>query len=160
MPKLPAELPDGEPLGDRNGGSCFYGTKGILVVGTYSRNPRLLPLEMNELFKVPDPTIPRLNKENAHALSFVDGCLEGKKTSSPIPEYAGPLTEAVLMGNLAIRAFQFKELQEDKTETSWAPWNYPGRRTLYWDGEKMKVTNYDRANEWVSRGYREGWDLS
>ncbi len=159
MPDLPSELPDGEMLGDGSGGTAFYGTRGILVVGTYSRNPRLLPLEMNDMFKAPEPSIPREAEENGHALSFVNGCLEGKKTSSPIPEYAGPLTEAVLMGNLAIKAYQYKELQEGKTETSWAPWNYPGRRTLYWDGDAMKITNYDKANEWVTRNYREGWRL-
>ena len=63
------------------------------------------------------------------------------------------------MGNLAIKAYQYKELQEGKTETDWSPYNYPGRRTLYWDGENMKVTNYEKANEWVTRDYRKGWEV-
>lgn len=158
MPDLPAELPDGEPLGDWSGGTAFYGTKGILIAGTYSSNPRLLPLEMNDLFKAPEPTIPRI-EGGKHALNWVDGCLNNNtKTSSPF-SYGGPLTEAVLMGNLAIRAYQYKVLQDGKTETDWAPFDYPGRKTLKWDGENMRVTNYEKANEWVTREYRKGWEV-
>jgi hypothetical protein len=28
-----------------------------------------------------------------------------------------------------------------------------------WDGENMRITNYENANEWVTRDYREGWEL-
>ena len=159
MPDLPNEL-QGEILGDESGGTAFYGSKGILIAGTYSRNPRLLPAGLNELFTPPATTIPRApDVENPHAMSWVEGCLNGTPTTSSIPEYAGPLTEAVLMGNLAIKAYQYKVLKEGKTETDWSPWNYPGRKTLQWDGENMRVTNYEKANEWVTREYRAGWEL-
>lgn len=52
-----------------------------------------------------------------------------------------------------------KVLQEGKTPTSWAPYDYPGRKKLLWDGENMKVTNFDEANEFVKREYRDGWTL-
>jgi hypothetical protein len=63
------------------------------------------------------------------------------------------------MGNLAIKAFQYKVLKDGKKPTDWAPFDYPGRRKLLWDGEAMKVTNYEKANEWVTRDYRKGWEV-
>jgi hypothetical protein len=82
----------------------------------------------------------------------------GGGTTSPF-SYGGPLTEAVLMGNLAIKAYQHKELKEGKKSGDWDPYNYPGRRTIKWDGDNMRVTNYEEANTWVKRDYREGWEL-
>lgn len=158
MPDIPDEIKDGELVGDWNGGSIFYGTDGIMVTDTYSRNPRLLPSEKMDSAKLPEPTLPRIKDQN-HQLNFVEGCLDGKQTSSPF-SYAGPLTEAVLMGNLAIKSFQYKVLQDGKKEGDWAAFNYPGRRKLYWDGPNMKVTNYEKANDWVNGEYREGWELS
>ncbi|MFD0863017.1 Gfo/Idh/MocA family protein [Sungkyunkwania multivorans] len=159
MPDLPDELKDDELLGDWNGGSLFYGDRGMMVTGTYSRNPRLLPSELNTLFQPPKPSIKRVQGgDNKHANEFVQACLNNGTTSSPF-SYAGPLTEAVLMGNLAIKAFQYKVLKEGKTPTSWAPYDYPGRRKLLWDGKNMKVTNYEKANEWVTRDYRDGWEV-
>ncbi len=159
MPDLPDELKDNEMIGDWNGGSLFYGTKGMLVTDCYSRNPRLLPSEKMNDWKKPDPTIPRVkNGFSGHANNWVEGCLDGIPTSSPF-SYAGPLTEAVLMGNLAIKAFQYKVLKEGKKPTDWAPFDYPGRRKLKWDGDAMKVTNYDKANNWVTRDYRSGWEV-
>jgi hypothetical protein len=37
--------------------------------------------------------------------------------------------------------------------------SYPGRVKMKWDGANMKITNYDAANQFVSRQYREGWKL-
>jgi hypothetical protein len=157
IPDLPDELKDGEFIGDWNGGSVFYGTKGMLVTDCYSNNPRLLPSSTMNYFKKPEPTLPRIKDQN-HVLNFVEGCLEGKPTSSPF-SYAGPLTESVLMGNLAIKAFQYKVLKEGKKEGDWAPFDYPGRRKLLWDGDAMRVTNYEKANDWVTRDYRKGWEV-
>ncbi|MEO1548096.1 MAG: gfo/Idh/MocA family oxidoreductase, partial [Bacteroidota bacterium] len=90
--------------------------------------------------------------------NFVDCCINGGTTSSDFAR-SGPLTETVLMGNLAVKAYQYKVLQEGKQIGDWAPYDYPGRRKLLWDGENMKITNYDKANEWVTREYRPGWEL-
>ena len=161
MPDLPDELLDDQLLGDWNGGTAFYGTKGILIADTYSYNPRLLPSKLNDLFTPPRPAIPRIKEgenKNRHASNWVDACLNGTSTASPF-SYGGPLTEAVLMGNLAIKAYQYKVLKEGKMPTDWAPYDYPGRKTLKWDGETMKVANMEKANEWVSREYRKGWDI-
>ena len=157
MPDLPDELKDGEMIGDWSGGSVFYGTKGIMVTDCYSRNARLLPSSTMNYFNAPEPTIPRIKDQN-HVLNWVEACLTGIETSSPF-SYAGPLTESVLMGNLAIKAFQYKVLKEGKKATDWAPFDYPGRRKLLWDGAAMRVTNYEKANEWVNGTYRKGWEV-
>ena len=159
MPDLPDELKDGEFIGDWSGGSVFYGTKGMLVTDCYSGNPRLLPSSTMNYFNKPKPTLPRIkNGSSGHALNWVEACMTDIETSSPF-SYAGPLTESVLMGNLAIKAFQYKVLKEGKTQNDWAPFDYPGRRKLLWDGPNMRVTNYEKANEWVTRDYRKGWEV-
>ena len=52
-------------------------------------------------------------------------------------DYSGPFTETVLLGNLAIRS----------------------GRQLDWDAENLRVTNFDPANQYVTKQYRNGWDL-
>ncbi|MBT8188375.1 MAG: Gfo/Idh/MocA family oxidoreductase [Croceitalea sp.] len=156
-PDLPDELKDGETVGDSGGGTVMYGDKGILVCDTYSRNARLLPSDMMDLYRSPKPKYERI--KGSHVGNFVDGCLNGTETSSNF-EKAGRLTETVLMGNLAVKAYQYKELKPGKKVGDWDPYATPGRRKLLWDGENMKITNYDKANEWVTRNYRKGWELT
>lgn len=160
MPDLPDDLADGETIGDSGGGTVFYGTKGILVADTYSRNARLLPSKNKDLFNAPTPYLKRIEGDtNGHQRNFVEGCLTNGETSSDFKR-SGPLTEAVLMGNLAIKAFQYKAYKPGKKAGDWDPFEYPGRRKILWDGENMKVTNWDKANEWVKGSYRKGWELS
>ena len=155
MPDLPDELKDGETIGDGGGGSVLYGTRGILVCDTYSRNARLLPSDTMKLLNPPEPYLKRIEGDTGgHQRNFVEGCLNGTETSSDFKR-SGPLTEAVLMGNLAIKAFQYKEKRENGRG-----FNYPGRRKILWDGGNMNVTNYEKANEWVRGTYRKGWELS
>ena len=68
-------------------------------------------------------------------------------------DYAGPMTETVLMGNLAIRSYMLRK------ETSNGKTVYFGRRKLLWDGKNMKITNLEEANQFVGRTYREGWEV-
>lgn len=156
MPDIPDNIMEGETIGNEDGGSIFYGEKGIVVTDTYSNKPRFLKNYTPDDVKLPEPTLTRVN--GSHANNFVEGCLKGTQTSSPF-SYAGPLTEAVLMGNLAIKAFQYKVLKEGKKAGDWAPYTYPGRKKLKWNGEQMRITNFDLANEWIKGKYRKGWEL-
>jgi len=159
LPDLPDELKDGEKIGDNGGGSIFYGTKGTLITDVYSRNARLLPSSNMELFNPPKPYLKRIADDvDGHQKNFVEACLNGSETSSDF-KISGPLTEAVLMGNLAIKAFQYKKLKPGKKLGDWDPFEYPGRRKILWDGANMKVINWDLANEWVRGTYRKGWEL-
>ncbi|HEU5146029.1 MAG TPA: gfo/Idh/MocA family oxidoreductase, partial [Chryseosolibacter sp.] len=60
-------------------------------------------------------------------------------------------------GNLAIRSHDIREPRKDRPNQ----FNYPGRNIkLLWDGKNMKITNFEPANQFVKRQYREGWKLS
>jgi hypothetical protein len=67
---------------------------------------------------------------------------------------SGPFTETVLMGNLAIRSHQLRRENASGRE------EYFGRKKLYWDGVNMKITNLEEANQFVTKPYRKGWELS
>ena len=147
LPERPEELKPDEKLGDN--GVIFEGTKGKMI-GNYSEMPRLIPTtRMGEIDSVPK-TLARVPE--GHYVQWVNGCMKGYDKailSSPF-SYAGPFTEAVIMGNLAIRSYQYYDSGE-KT--------YPGRKKLLWDAKNMKITNFDIANNFVKRNYRQGWSL-
>jgi hypothetical protein len=113
----------------------------------------LLPTSrMDELEALPK-TLRRIPE--GHYVDWVNACMKGyddAEVSSPF-DYAGPFTEAVLMGNLAIRSYQLQ------TKDSNGRPQYPGRKKLYWDAKNMKITNFDEANAFVMRDYRKGWSL-
>lgn len=149
LPKRPDELLPDEPLGGN--GYIFEGTKGK-ILGNYTQNPLLLPSTRMKEEKLPSPTLARVPGGDAgHYTQWVDACIAGygKITLSSPFEYAGPFTEAVLMGNLAIRSYNMKT----------ADGKYPGRKKLLWDAKNMKITNFDEANQFVKREYRSGWSL-
>ena len=60
-----------------------------------------------------------------------------------------PLTETILMGNLALRSHIAKDAERE----------VQGRKKLLWDAPNMKITNFDDANQFVKRTYRQGWSL-
>ena len=103
---------------------------------------------------LPKETIARVPE--GHYVQWVNACMEGYgkgKTSSPF-EFAGPFTESILIGNLALRSYLIKNPKlkgwDDK---------YLGRKKLLWDAKNMKITNFDEANQFVKREYRDGWKL-
>lgn len=159
MPERPDELEPTEEFGNWDGGVLFIGTKGKLLADCYGANPRLLPLSKNESAKAVKQTIARVpGGEGGHYLQWVNACLEGYGkgvTSSPF-EYAGPFTESILMGNLAIRS----ALYTDPKVSGWGKSKFTGRKKLLWDAQNMKITNFDEANQFVKRQYTEGWSLT
>jgi predicted dehydrogenase len=150
VPKRPDELLPDEMMGDGGNGYIFEGTKGKLI-GNYERPPILLPSKRMKEETLPKPTLTRVaGGEAGHYTQWVDACIAGygkMQLSSPF-EFAGPFTEAVLMGNLAIRSYN---LRTDK--------GFTGRKKLLWDAKNMKITNFDEANQFVKREYRPGWSL-
>ena len=83
-------------------------------------------------FKV-EPFLPRgIN----HYHEWINACKGGPKPLANF-DYSGPLSETILLGNVAARAGQ----------------------KLFWDGPNMKVTNVPEANEYLHRQYRQGWTL-
>jgi hypothetical protein len=146
LPERPDELLPDEAFGNWDGGVLFIGTKGKLLMDCYGANPRLLPTKLMNEVTLPPQTLPRVPE--GHYVQWVNACIAGYgkgKTSSPF-EYAGPFTESILIGNLAIRSYLMKDNNQ-----------YHGRKKLLWDGKNMKITNFDNANAFVKRDYREGW---
>jgi predicted dehydrogenase len=121
---------------DRNlgiGGMLMIGEKGTIFDGSdYCQGPRLIPETSMQEFakKLPEKTIPRVPGAEPHK-EWIAGCKGGPKPGSSF-DYAGPLTEMVLLGNLAVRA---------------------GKR-VEWDGQRMLCTNLPEANRYVRESYR------
>ena len=67
-------------------------------------------------------------------------------------DFAGPLSEIVLLGNAAIRSSLLKRSPRSNI--------YIGRKQLLYDSKKMEITNLDQANQFLTRKYRDGWDLN
>jgi predicted dehydrogenase len=151
LPPRPAELRDDELMGDWDGGVLLVGDKGKIMCGTYGRNPTLLPSSLMEDFEEPAPTVPRV--EISHQRNWIEAIKGGPAPSSAF-DYAGPFTETVLMGNLALRSLDIQEvrMQGDREIKV-----FTGYKKLLWDGENMRITNYEPANQFVKREYRQGW---
>jgi predicted dehydrogenase len=136
MPSRPAELEPGRMMGDEGGGCLFRGTKGLLMCGTYGENPRLIPETRMQEYMRPEKTIPRspgIREE------WIEAIKKGTKSTTDF-SYSGPLTETMLLANVAVRL-------KDKN------------MKLLWDGEKMEFTNLPEANELLHFEYRPGWSL-
>lgn len=155
LPQKPDELLPGEAFGNWDGGVLFTGTKGKLMFDCYGANPRLLPTKLMNETTMPPEKIKRVPE--GHYVQWVNACIAGYgkgETSSPF-EYAGPFTESILMGNLAIRSYMMRNPNGKGWEDK-----YLGRKKLLWDAQNMKITNFDEANQFVKRNYREGWSLN
>ncbi|WP_316791408.1 Gfo/Idh/MocA family oxidoreductase [Pedobacter frigoris] len=156
QPERPEELQANETFGDGGNGTLFIGTKGKMMASTYSADPKLLPLSRNNDINVKQSFARVPGGANGHYKQWVEAAIAGygkQEVSSPF-EIAGPLTEALLMANLAIRGVDVQRKNEKGNII------YPGRNIkLLWDNEKMRVTNLDDVNQFVKREYRKGWTL-
>ena len=82
----------------------------------------------------PPKTLPRSPGVYAE---FIRACKGGEPAGANFPDYAGPLTEVVLLGNIALRC----------------------KGKIEWDPESFRITNVPQANQYLRREYREGWTL-
>ena len=146
QPERPLELAADEKWGGEEGnGTLFIGTKGKMYSSTYSDGATLLPKSRTKDAKAKQKWARVPEGSNGHYKQWVEGCIAGygKTELSSSFEIAGPLTEALLMANLAVRGYDLKG----------------GNKKLLWDNANMKVTNFDEVNQYVKRNYREGWTL-
>jgi len=134
LPERPAELGPNRPL-DPEDGIIFVGDKGkILVTGWGGEHPMLLPESRDKEYKRPPKTLPR---SIGHYKEWVEACKHGTPTRSNF-DFAGPLTEAVLLGSVCI---------------------HNGGDKLEWDCDNLKITNDPEANKYLHYEYRKGWTL-
>ncbi len=134
LPERPTELLPDEKI-DRGGGVLYIGSKGKLMHDTYGNKPRLLPTTRMKDFKAPTQLYPRVGK--SHELNWADACKGNGKTTCPF-DYAGPLTETMILGVLALRS--------------------PGIK-LNWDSANMQFPNAPDLNQYIKRTYRTGYTL-
>jgi len=157
QPVRPEELGPNEVFGDGGNGVLFIGTKGKMMCGTYGTNPQLLPTSKTERTQLKEKYARVPGKASGHYGQWVNAAIAGygkQYVSSPF-EIACPLNETLLIANLAIRGFDIREERADGKG-----YTYPGRYIkLLWDSEQMKVTNFEAANQFVKRKYRDGWNL-
>ena len=156
QPERPKELLPDEQLGEWNGGILFEGTQGKLMAGLFGDNPTILPTSKMKFIKKPEPARPLVEHgAEGHQQQWTKACKKGygAYTSSGFAE-SGPLTETVLMGNLAVLSYNYA-----KPINTWHKYEFPGRKELLWDGDNMKITNFEPANQFVKREYRGKWDF-
>jgi predicted dehydrogenase len=135
MPKRPELLPDDVRL-NREGGVIFVGDRGILMHETYGRRPRLYPEGLMEQAATVPQTYLRI--EDSHEMNWANACKGVGEATCPF-SYAAPLTEVMLLGIVALRTGQGFKIQ--------------------YDADEMRVTNSERANQYLVREYRKGWAL-
>jgi predicted dehydrogenase len=133
-PPRPDELEQGRNM--PSNGTLYIGEKGTIMTGCYGGGVRIIPETKMRAYDRPPRTIPRV--QGGHFGDFFRACRDGKPPSAHF-DYAGPFTETVLLGNLALRAGKGKRVQ--------------------WDGRAMKVTNRPELNALVRSAYRKGWEL-
>lgn len=154
-PMRPDELEPEEIMGDGNSGILFIGTKGKMMASEYAANPRLIPVSKTKEVTVPQRYERVKGGADGHYAQWVEGAIAGygkAKLSAPF-ELSGPLTETVLMANLAIRVADIP-----KPRPNGKGFVYPGSNKLMkWDSGNMRITNYEEANQFVKREYRKGW---
>jgi len=158
QPERPDELLPNEVFGDGGNGTLFIGTKGKMMCATYGANPKLLPTSRTNEVKVPQTFARVPGGAEGHYAQWVEAAIAGYGNMPTDSDFAvaGPLTEALLMSNLAIRGFDIRT-----PKAGGQGYNYPARYVeLLWDNDDMKVTNVPEVNEFIKRDYRDGFGVT
>ena len=125
-------LPEGVKMGDN--GRLLVGDKGFIL------NDQIYPESCAQEARDLPRTIP---PSEGHYKEWITAAKGGKPAGANF-DWAGPLAESVLLGNVALRV----QLREELT-----------LYRLLWDSKNLKFTNLDDANKFVRRDYRPGWSL-
>ena len=118
-------------------GTLYIGDKGVMYTGTYGDSVRILPEEKQQAFPMPKAILPRI--KGSHQSDFFRACRGGEPACSNF-DYAAPLAELVVLGNLATRAGLGRKVE--------------------WDGPNMRCTNLPDLNQYLQRTNRDGWHVS
>tara|TARA_A100001015_G_scaffold186123_1_gene207089 strand:+ start:3743 stop:5188 length:1446 start_codon:yes stop_codon:yes gene_type:complete len=157
-PSHPSVIPANSDIGGKNSanGVLIIGKKGVISTNINDSEPLMPKLYLNDGTTDFGPEIEKMAEpEYGHQRKWVDACKAGfnskeHKSLTSSFDYAGPMTETVLMGNLAIRSYM---LRDESTKEFFA------RKKLLWDGDNMKISNLEAANQFVTREYREGFKV-
>jgi hypothetical protein len=115
----------------------YIGERGKLLHGTYGDKPNLVGFDLKERELAVPMSLPRIRDgKDGHEMNWIRAIRGEEKISCPF-EYAVPLTETMLLGLVALRAEQ----------------------PIRYDGASGRITNNEDANRFLTREYREGWEL-
>ena len=128
-PRELAEMPDSMEL--PKAGSLFVGEGGVMVLPHVG-----MPMLFRDKQSMKDVAIPKVQAGN-HWHDWVDAVMEGKKTTDGF-DFAGPISEAVQLGNVAAR--------------------FPGQ-ALGWDASSLKISGVESANRLLTKTYRAGFEV-
>jgi predicted dehydrogenase len=117
---------------DHGDGVLFVGSKGMLLAN-YDQN-LLLPEDQFKDYQRPEPFIP---ESIGHHKEWIEACKAGRLTTTCNFDYAGALTETVLLGNVSYRV----------------------GKPLEWDPVRLRARNVPEADKYIRHEYREGWTL-
>ena len=113
-------------------GSLVVGTDGLLVL---PHGGEAFALPESKMATIQKPDLPPRD----HYGEFLDAVLAGAGTTCSAGfDYSGPLTESVLIGNVAA--------------------HYPGE-TLSFDAARLRFPGKAEADAHLTRGYRKGWRI-
>ena len=118
------------------GGQMWVGDSGALLAGMYGENPRLLDATRDAELKASPPAVKYERSPGVYA-EWIRAMKGGGPNLSTFAGHAGPLTEMVLLGCLAVRLGQPIEV----------------------DPSTGTVTNAALPPEWLTPVYRKGWTL-
>jgi hypothetical protein len=135
-PPRPEEIDEGALMGTN--GHLFIGDKGKIL--SDRRGYVLIPEKRRKEYGDPPKKLPR---SVGHYQEWIDACKGGQPGGSNF-DWAGPLAEVVLLGNVALQL----QMKEELT-----------RKKLLWDGPGLRFTNSDEANKYLRTEYRQGWSL-
>jgi predicted dehydrogenase len=130
-----ADLVKGKKL--PTNGVILVGDKDTLYVPSYWGKGEFLSGAKYEDFSSVAETLPKKdNFDRCHYEEWIAACKGGPKAYSNF-DNSGPLTEMVLLGNVALRA----------------------GKTIEWNAKKLKITNDKSANQFLTKEYRKGWGV-
>lgn len=119
-------------------GAVLFGDKGMIVHGSHGAGGcYLTPETLMDQYSGKNAPAQKIPRVKNHAWDWLEAIRTGRQAGSNFA-YGGPLTQAALIGAIAIQ--------------------FPGVK-LQWNDHKMKFTNHDGANALVSPPYRKGWKL-
>ena len=133
-------LPPPEKLMGRRAqpsGFVIIGSRGSMFsTGDNGDRWVLLPEETYSDYHNPMPTLPR---SPGHHAEWVAACKGGAPAMSNFVDYAGPFTEMVLLGNVAMRMGTGVQIR--------------------WDSQNLRAIGNPAADQYIHREYRRGWEL-
>ena len=129
----PAALIGGKELAKN--GAILVGEQGTLYsIEWTGADWHLLPEEKFRDFQLPVPSVPR---SKGHHDEWIAACKGGPSAFCDFVDFGAPLTEVMLLGNLALRT---------------------GKK-IEWDAAAMQAKGNPAADAFIRPEYRQGWEL-